>query len=214
MSGLSVSMKNQIKLSVAAATKLYQRYLELNSKSASLRAQIAKLALDACDIRHGGHKGVDLYTIKKFAEDIGMSNKTLSTWVQIYSMGKRIDITEPSEEEWSKLRQAHTIEKHQNSKFAQKIGIKKRSGNLTREAIKKIVAKKSPVRGKKEIIVKKSNEKDQLSVGAIRFVRTLDSQQVNLDNYKKGDLQLEELELLKNYIERMQKRVNRMTEEG
>jgi len=47
------------------------------------QALLAYYALKVCEIKHGGYsKGV--YTIKQYAEDIGMSAKTLQNWTLIY----------------------------------------------------------------------------------------------------------------------------------
>lgn len=51
------------------------------------RLDIAQLAIEACDIQLGGgnhwsgFKGV--YTLKKFAEEVGITYKTLSNWVRV-----------------------------------------------------------------------------------------------------------------------------------
>jgi hypothetical protein len=65
------------------------------------QAEIAKLALQVCTIRHGGRSN-GFYTITDFARDIGIERKTLSHWVSIYrDILSRIDIAEPTKEEWS-----------------------------------------------------------------------------------------------------------------
>lgn len=51
------------------------------------RMKVAKLAIAACDIKHGGgnhwkdFEGV--YTLRRFAEEVGVSYKTLHNWVMI-----------------------------------------------------------------------------------------------------------------------------------
>jgi DNA-binding transcriptional MerR regulator len=51
------------------------------------RMEVAALAMEACDIVHGGGnhwKGFSgVPTLTKFAEEIGISYKTLHTWVQV-----------------------------------------------------------------------------------------------------------------------------------
>lgn len=57
------------------------------ARIAKTRMEIADLAIRACDIKHGGgghwsgHQGVQ--TLQAFATDVGMSYKTLHTWVQV-----------------------------------------------------------------------------------------------------------------------------------
>lgn len=45
--------------------------------------EIAYHAFNVCDIKHGG-KSAGLYTITRFAKDIGLNKKTVSMWVNIY----------------------------------------------------------------------------------------------------------------------------------
>lgn len=47
------------------------------------QVQIAYYATKVCTIRHGGKSG-DLYTLSRYAYDIGMNSKTLSEWVSVY----------------------------------------------------------------------------------------------------------------------------------
>jgi hypothetical protein len=49
------------------------------------RLKLAELAIAACDIQHGGSKNrlSEIYTLKKYAEDIKISYKTLANWVRI-----------------------------------------------------------------------------------------------------------------------------------
>jgi hypothetical protein len=45
--------------------------------------KVAKLALEAVDIKTGGHLK-EVYSISKFADDIGLHRKTLSNWITEY----------------------------------------------------------------------------------------------------------------------------------
>ena len=47
------------------------------------RLKVAKMAIKACTIRHGG-KSTGYYTLTDFAKDIGCSRKDLSEWVLVY----------------------------------------------------------------------------------------------------------------------------------
>lgn len=48
------------------------------------QAEIAKMAVEVCDIRHGGKTKEKIYTMKDFAQDLGMKPKTLQGWVATY----------------------------------------------------------------------------------------------------------------------------------
>ena len=45
--------------------------------------RICELAMEVCTIRHGGRSD-KFYTMKDFAKDIGLNNKTLNQWMLIY----------------------------------------------------------------------------------------------------------------------------------
>lgn len=57
------------------------------SNMSKSRLKVAELALEVCDVRWGGgahwanHEGT--YTLKRFAEEIGLNPKTLSNWVRV-----------------------------------------------------------------------------------------------------------------------------------
>ena len=65
-------------------TKLYiKRGKEILKSIDNHQIEIASMAIELCEIRHGGiSKGI--YTLKDYAEDIGMVAKTLSNWVTVY----------------------------------------------------------------------------------------------------------------------------------
>lgn len=56
---------------------------EIVGQLKSRQAELAKLAVKVCTIRHGGISN-GFYTIKQFALDIGMNPKTLQDYVSIY----------------------------------------------------------------------------------------------------------------------------------
>ena len=79
-------MKDKSKLiskCVAKAKKYLDDIKALEGKIGVYQADISELALEVCDIRHGGYSK-DIYTIKDFANDIGMHPKTLQNWVSAY----------------------------------------------------------------------------------------------------------------------------------
>lgn len=67
--------------------RLVEAAKERLQRIAKTRMEIADLAIRACDIKHGGgdhwkgHAGVP--TLQRFAEEAGISYKTLHTWVQV-----------------------------------------------------------------------------------------------------------------------------------
>ena len=76
---------------MAEAEKNWQRYVtEARGFVKSMnqnRMEIAKRAVAACDIQHGGGAHwsdfKDVFTLKKFAEEIGVSYKTLHGWCRV-----------------------------------------------------------------------------------------------------------------------------------
>lgn len=76
------------------------------SDIAKARIDIADLAIEACDIIHGGgghwsgHEGV--YTLKRFSEDVGIPKKTLQNWVRVRRLSLKLNDFEP-EKDWQAL---------------------------------------------------------------------------------------------------------------
>ena len=77
--------------------QIYQRAMkEAKSHVAEIRkyqqkisihqAKIAEIALEVCDIRHGGRCPDDRYTLTRFSSDIGLPLKTVQNWVQTYRL--------------------------------------------------------------------------------------------------------------------------------
>ena len=65
------------------------------------QVEIAKMALAICDIRHGGKTLEKIYTIKDFANDIGMKPKTLQGWVGTFrDVVLKAGITISTPEDW------------------------------------------------------------------------------------------------------------------
>jgi transposase-like protein len=73
-------LKKYTNLNYEQCVTLAKGFLE-NRKIA--RIEICLLALRVCDIQYGGHyKGSDIYSLKKFADDIGIKATTLRKWVE------------------------------------------------------------------------------------------------------------------------------------
>ncbi len=58
------------------------------------KRKVAIIALEVCDIRHGGISH-NIYTITDFASDIGMNRKTLSEWIQTVKIERSTGIKIP-----------------------------------------------------------------------------------------------------------------------
>lgn len=66
----------------------YDQYVKMGRDLVSQvkchQAQIAYYATKVCEIKHGGKTRSSVYTLGKYAADIGVNRKTLSEWVSIY----------------------------------------------------------------------------------------------------------------------------------
>jgi len=84
-------------------------YLEAVEQSKNLikkndanRFEICKLCLSVCEIKHGGSKMHGLKTIKDFSKDIGINEKTLSNWINVYrNFYKKLDARIRDKYSWS-----------------------------------------------------------------------------------------------------------------
>lgn len=66
------------------------------------QATIAYFAVKVCEIRHGGRSN-EIYTIKRFASDIGKSHKTVQEWSRVYRgvIAKlNMDVKDITKEDW------------------------------------------------------------------------------------------------------------------
>lgn len=97
--------------------ELYNKYIHrakhLLETIKSYQIEIVKMVLEVCDIRHGGISH-DVFTIKRFALDIGMNPKTLQNWVREYkNVALKLTLEEQnnlkSAEDWKKIRQVNKI---------------------------------------------------------------------------------------------------------
>lgn len=69
------------------------------------QAEIARLALEACEIIRGGFKAEheSKYTLKDFATDTGVEYGALRNWVQVYrDVLVKVDLPKPTKKEWEK----------------------------------------------------------------------------------------------------------------
>jgi hypothetical protein len=66
------------------------------------QAEIAKMAMEACDIQRGGDHGERKYSLQDFANDAGIPYGALKSWVGIYrDVFVKIGKPEPTKQEWS-----------------------------------------------------------------------------------------------------------------
>jgi hypothetical protein len=94
----------------------YDQYVkmgrELVNSINAYQAQIAYYATKVCEISHGGIKRSTVYTLSKYAADIGVNRKTLSEWVSVYrNVIAKIDIDpeKVSKKDWSVAQRVQTI---------------------------------------------------------------------------------------------------------
>lgn len=115
-----------------------EKYLKLVNEAKCLiqkieayQSKIAKLAVAACDIRHGG-KSTNLYTLRDFAKDTGLPYKTLQNWVRVY---RNVILRLPKEKQshsaktWSKAVKTQSILKNQKKASNSRSGLKGKMNN-------------------------------------------------------------------------------------
>lgn len=82
---------------------------ELVSKIENYQVKIAEYATIVCDIRHGGRSD-NYYTIKDYAQDIGLKYKTVQNWVQVYrNVVVKVDAKIETKEDWKSARITNDI---------------------------------------------------------------------------------------------------------
>lgn len=58
---------------------------EILKNKKGYQMQVAAIAVDVCDINHGGRRVDNLdYSLKEFGKDIGVSHKCITNWVAVY----------------------------------------------------------------------------------------------------------------------------------
>tara|TARA_R110000803_G_scaffold162194_1_gene225841 strand:+ start:34398 stop:35207 length:810 start_codon:yes stop_codon:yes gene_type:complete len=67
----------------------------------AIQYKVALLAYKSCTIRHGG-RSPGIYTILKFANDVGINPKTLSGWINVFvNVAKKLESPPTTRKEWS-----------------------------------------------------------------------------------------------------------------
>ena len=106
-------MSKKYEMYVVEGKKLVSKITVLDKNRMAYQCDIAKLAMEVCTIRHGGRSG-DLYTITRYATDIGLNTKTVSNWVLVYKtviakLGKKT----VTPQEWGKaVKVRNTLKQH------------------------------------------------------------------------------------------------------
>jgi transposase-like protein len=94
----------------------YDQYVKMGrdlvNQINSHQAQLAYYATKVCEIKHGGKTRSTVYTIKKYAEDVGVHHKTLSEWVSVYrNVISKIDLDpeKVTKKDWSVARRVQNL---------------------------------------------------------------------------------------------------------
>ena len=89
----------------------------LLTRSSLIKMKIAKIALDACTIRHGGRSG-NHYTLTNFAKDVGISRKQLSLWTLTYTnVVRHIEDLCLEETDWVHACRVHALITAENTRL-------------------------------------------------------------------------------------------------
>lgn len=132
---------NAAKVFVSQIENIENKVKIMKERSLCLQAEVAKIALEVCDIRHGGRCGDSVYTISKFAEDIGCERKTVSGWVQTYrDILLPSGVITPSQEEWTIGNKVSRQIQYINREANENEGTpgKKKRGPFPKKAVKRL----------------------------------------------------------------------------
>jgi transposase-like protein len=108
-------------IKITKEEKLYKRYVDEGKELVGLyrncRYKICELSLKVCNIQVGGHGGSkNVYSIKKYALDIGISHHTLRKWLEEHrQVTKKIGIKNPTPEEYKVIRRVFENVKTEDS---------------------------------------------------------------------------------------------------
>tara|TARA_Y100000296_G_C5117628_1_gene228629 strand:- start:315 stop:902 length:588 start_codon:yes stop_codon:yes gene_type:complete len=81
----------------------------LVKKIEAYQVKIASYACEVCDIRHGGRSD-GIYTLGKYADDIGIHRKTLQNWVQVYrNVVVKVDQDIKTAKQWQAARKTNDV---------------------------------------------------------------------------------------------------------
>jgi hypothetical protein len=196
---------------VKEASKLYKQVLANDGELFRIKKQIAKLALEVCDIRHGGMSG-NKYTLTRFADDTGISRKTISDWVRVFRLSKVLGVDIKSDESWRKVDYVDrkralmiTSKNHQNDT----IKAKARIDNLQ---VEEVVALKKVYNGAANAPKGKKSEELQRSRGLILLVKLFQQKLKSVAFLRKNDLSMAELLHLKKLLEQTKSHIERAIE--
>jgi hypothetical protein len=91
----------------------YEHYVQLGksllSEVHNKQFKICEYAMKVCTIRHGGRSD-GYYTIKDYANDIGMTPKTLQNWLVVYrNVVLKLNDDQKSEMNWNKASKVNNV---------------------------------------------------------------------------------------------------------
>lgn len=109
----------------------YEQYVKMGrdlvGQIECYQAQIAFYATKVCEIKHGGRTRSTVYTLSKYATDIGINRKTLSEWVAVYrnviqKLGK--EAKEVTSKDWSVANRVQNLLKDEKRTVQTIMGVK------------------------------------------------------------------------------------------
>lgn len=193
---------------VAEGMKLYSQVQKIDSELYRIKKQIAKLALEVCDIGHGGMSG-SRYTITRFSDDAKIPRKTLSEWIRIFRLSKVLGVEINSHETWGKVsyvnRQRALMVSAKNLSEGQ-IGAKAKMEDISSDeaqSLKKLYKGVSDYK-------KSKKSSDSLRIrGLLMLVKQFQSNLKAVAYLDRNELSIEELVHLKMLLDKSEKLVDR-----
>ncbi len=106
-------------------TDLVSEARDLILKTELFKLKIAKLAMKACTIRHGGRSS-GLYTLNDFATDTGIARKSLSDWVITYKrVVSKIESSILTDKDWNTASRVSDLISKENSLINKAKGVQR-----------------------------------------------------------------------------------------
>lgn len=123
-------------------SELVEEGKNLINLSKLIKLKLAKLAIKACTIKHGGISN-NYYTLKNFAEDVGVCNKQLSDWVLVYKrVVKPANMRVVEEKDWSIAKRVSDRIAKEEMIIRSKMGIRRskfKPPELPKEVLKEMI---------------------------------------------------------------------------
>lgn len=193
---------------VKEGAKLYKQVVVMDGEIYRLKKQIAKIALEVCDIRHGGRSG-DRYTLTRFADDAKIPRKTISEWVRIFRLSKVLGVEISSDKNWRKVdyvsRKRALMISGRNHQ-AGKVSAKARIEDITpseADALKKIY------QGAADVNLSKKSEDVNRGRGLNMLLKVFQSNLKSVAFLSKSDLSKAEIKHFRKLLDQTQKHIDR-----